>query len=363
MSKQQPTVQTTQNTTNSVAPFITDAQLGLQSYGQGILGSALNSSPNYYVAGLNEDQLSGQDLLRRQAQSAFQTARPTVPSTYGYTPQGYAATGTGGVATYNPTGTGAPALVDAAGIQEQMNPYTSSVIDTTLDEMRKGYAENSADIGARAAASGAYGGSGEAIQRSQLQKNYGDSLASTVAQLQSAGYDKAASLAGTNAQMRNANALSNAGIMNASAQFNAGARNTDAQFNAGALNTAAQYGAGAANTAGQYGASQSLQGAQLQNTFLNDEQTRRMAMINAILNTGNSNQTQLQNILNVPTGALTTYKGLVPSQVSTTSNTVGTQPNTAPSTLQTILGLGGTLLGANVGGSTLGGKLLGSVFG
>lgn len=408
MSKQPSTVQTTQNTTQQVPAYVSDAQQALLGYGTGMLGNFLGQTPNFRVAGQNADQQQAYSLYRQVGQDAFTASPISVPSA-GYTPQlvgqatGYTAQTAGMPAEYNPriagdaavygaTGTNGPALVDGASIGAMMNPFVNNVVDPMISRLRRERDTNSAGIGARAAAAGGFGGSGEAIQRSLNDRALNDQVASTAGQLMSQAYGQAAQLAGQNAQMRNADAQFNASATNASnaanaaatnamAQFNAGAINRSAQdnqaarnnfalANAGMLNTAAQTNAAAqnqfalanannANSAGQFNASLGLQSAQMQDALRTSEQNRRLAAVLQILNSGNAQQTQLQNILNAPLGALAAYQSIVPNQIPVTSNTVGTQPNTAPSLGQQLLGAGLTIGGMAIPG---GGSLLGSLF-
>ena len=76
-----------------------------------------------------------------------------------------------------------------------MNPYLDSVGRTTLDNMRREYLNADAMNAAKYAAQGGTGGSGAAIARGQAARGYNENVASTIEQLQSAGYDRATALA------------------------------------------------------------------------------------------------------------------------------------------------------------------------
>lgn len=341
MSKQPSTVQTTQNSSTQVAPFVQDAQQALLSSGGNILGGFMGSAPNYAVAGLNADQTMGYDLTRSMAQDAFtggggnagaalalgrafngqqylaQNPDVAASATYGSNPlqhyvdygaaegrtapapastttstplldfrqnqgiwqapstavaatttpaaaQGYTAQG------YNPatyqaqgydaakatTSTFDPALATAAQVDGQqiralLNPYQQDVVDTTNATLRRNYNATAANMGAKAAAAGAFGGSRQAIQSAQLDRSFGEQVATNTAKLMADGYDKATATAMANAQMRQQVELANQGAKNTAGQFNAAANNSTSQFNAGAQNTASQFTAGAMNTAGQ----------------------------------------------------------------------------------------------------------------
>ena len=469
-----PTVQTSSQSTQQVPQYVTDAQNALQGYGQSQLSPFLSSSPNYAVAGLNADQLTGFDLTRQLGQDAFSNSRPTnTASSYtptmvgpanGYTAQGYSAqnyaptyagngqgyafAGSGGAATYDPRIAGNSQSYDAtmgtaartggSDFKEFMNPYIQAVIDPAVANLRRQHDDTSAQIGAQAAAASSFGGSGEAIRQAQNDRAAGDQTATMVSQLMNNGYTAAQAIAQANTQLAqqsglanqsaqntasqyNANAAdtmarSNAALINQAAQFNAGniqadrqynssaanqaaqfganANNTMAQFNAGASNTAGQFNTGANNTAAQFGANANntaaqflasaqnandlfnagaqntagyqnaglgLQNAQFQNSMLNDEQQRRMAAIQAILGIGGTQQNLLQSILGVPGQSLAQLQGITPTTVPVNTSTVGTQPNTAPSLGQTLLG-GALSIGGKFAGSSAGSALLGGLF-
>lgn len=170
--------------------WYTAQQQGLINTGNGMLGNFLRN-PNYSVAGNNPDQ-----------ETAFDMARHTMINTYD-TP-GLNATGRG--------------QVTGAGIQGMMNPFLQGVIDPTVQNMRKGYETNRAEIGARAAASGGFGGSREAVQGAALDRNFGDQLAQTVSTLMAQGYDKASALALANAQNGLSEVTTNNNLLNSRQQ-------------------------------------------------------------------------------------------------------------------------------------------------
>lgn len=374
MSKQPSTVQTTQNTTQTLPQYVTDAQQGLLGTGQNLYDDFYNATPNYRVAGFNADQTAGFDLTRQAAQNAF-TNNPSLPSWYGQsTPTMPTAAYTYGAMSsapnfYNGASMNA-AQVGGADIQGLMNPFTQSVIDPTLAQMRQGHDATSAQIGAQSAAAGSFGGSREALRQGQNDRALGEQTALTTAQLNSQAYQQAAALAQANAQMRQSADQFNASSQNTANQSNVNSANTANQFNASANNSANQFNSTQQNARDQFiaslglqGRSQDLQAAQLQNTFANDAYQRQMAAVAAMLGIGTTEQNQLQNILNVPTSSLAAYAGMVPSQVPVNSNSVGTAPNTAPGLGQQLLGGGLSLLGLKTAdGGSIGGALLGRMF-
>ena len=161
------------------------------------------------------------------------------------------------------------------------------------------------------------------------------------------------------ANANNTMAQFNAGASNTAGQFNTGANNNALQFGANANNTAAQFlaaaqnsndlfNAGASNTAGQFGANLALQRAQLEDALSSSDQTRKMQAIQALLGIGNAQQTMQQGYLNQPLQYLQALAATTPQQYS--SSSVGTQPNTAQSPLQTLIGVGTTLASAGLKG-------------
>lgn len=425
MSKPPSTVQTTQNSTQSVPQYVSDAQQALMGYGSNQLAPFLSSNPNYAVAGTNTDQQTGYDLTRQFAQGAF-TNSPSLPSWYGSNggsgmapgANTYGAAQTGSAINYSPSIAGNAATYDpriagnaqnytAANTQaarlggsdytEFMNPYIQGVIDPAVNNLRRQSDTSAAQIAAQGAAAGSRGGSAEALRQGQNTRALGEQTSQMVSQLMSAGFDKATAAAMSNAQMQQQANLSNQAAQNAAGQFNAGANNSMAQYNSGAINQAAQFNAGAANSMAQYnsgainqaardnvnalnnsaqfnagvmnqagqfnatsqnsrdqflaslglqGRAQDLTASQLQNSMMNDEQTRRYQAIQAIIAMGNSQQTQLQKILDAPNSALAKLQGLTPGTVPVNTASTGTAPNTQKSLFEQLLGAGISLGGA-----------------
>lgn len=426
MGKTSPTVQTTSNSTQTVPAYASEAQQNLLGAGYGMLGGYLGLQPNQRVAGVNADQSQAYDLARQVAQGAFQTQAPSLTpatSTYtpqGYTPQGYAMTptqakgydATGYAATgydavgYDPR-MGTAQQIDGQGIRDLLSPYTQDVVDVTNANLRRQYGQTAAGLGAQAAAAGSFGGSRAALQAAQLDRSFGEQVASNTASQMASGWDKAAQLASTNTSLRQQTELANQSAANTAAQFLASAKNSAAQFGAGATNTANQFSAGAQNTANQFGAgayntaqaadaanataasrygadtantaAQFLANAQntagqfntnfnaqqiqqiatLRDALTGNDYNRKMQAVALLRQIGGDQQQLLQNILNVPTQALAQYASIVPSNYGGTTNTVGTAPNPNPDLgtqlLGGALGIGGRLISNPASIAALGG--------
>ena len=358
-----------------VPAYASAAQQNLLDEGNNVLSPWL-SQQAYTSAPINSDQTGAYDLTRLLATNAFSqpvptldpaqssyqanTYQPSQVSSSGYTPTSYTPT------SYNPTMASA-AQVDGASIHALLNPYTQDVVDTTNATIQRNANQQQAALGAKMAAAGAFGGSRQAIQSGQLARATGDQIASTTAQLMAAGYDKATATALANAQMRQQVELANQAAQNTAGQFNAGAQNTAGQFNAGAANTASQFNQGAQNSASSQnaqannasyaanaaaqnqaaqfgvtqGASSVLQRANLQESLNSGNFNRQLEALQALLGIGNAQQTTVQNNLNTPLSYLQLLSQITPTNYGGT--TTSTQPNTAPSPLQTLLGAGTTL--------------------
>lgn len=81
---------------------------------------------------------------------------------------------------------------DFGGVADQyMNPYTSEVIDTTMADINRMTEGQNAALRGRAAASGAYGGSGVAVGQALNNEAAQREMARTGAQLRYQGYNDA----------------------------------------------------------------------------------------------------------------------------------------------------------------------------
>lgn len=163
--------------------YINQAQKIGYGLGAGMTLPFASQMPKHTVAGMTEDQLMGGNLARRSAMQAFNTDYSGRIMDAG---GGYDA-----------------AQITGDGIKSLLNPYLQSVGKGTLAEMRREKMANDAEIGARNASSVAFGGSGPAIERGQLNRAHGESVGRTIQSLLSGGWDRASNLAAQNAQMKN----------------------------------------------------------------------------------------------------------------------------------------------------------------
>jgi hypothetical protein len=171
------------------------------------------------------------------------------------------------------------------------------------------------------------GGSGEAIARGQLERGFGENVASTVGALMAAGYDKATAVALANAQM---------------------------QQQTGLANQAAE------NTMRTTGADYGLKSGQVNDQFRTSQQARELAAQLAIMQGGGQQQAFGQRALDVPWTMLERLLALTPRQMNSQTISQKESPDNSASPLQSLLGFGTSILGAKTaGGGSIAASLLG----
>jgi len=437
-------------TQQSLPGYAQHAQQNLLNAGGQMTGGFLGN-PAFSVAGLNPDQTQAFDLARDMAQRASEArigdptpiANADHPSIGSPSQASFAGLPEARVANYNSAGPASQAAFHSAGpaaqaawreaqmqqlrggdYKEFLNPYTTEVVNTTLDQMRREKDETSAQIGARAAAAGSFGGSREAVQRSQLDRSFGEQVASTTANLMAQGYDKATATAMANVQLRQQTELANQSEFGNTSRFNVGQTNQQNQFNAGQQNQVGMFNTGQTNERDQFsnnlqnqigmfnvgqtndfartnqaqqnalsqfnsGQANSLAAQQAQlnaaasqfnagsantinaanaNRQMQERtllQTQQQQALQNLLGIGGQQQQQMQAGLDVPWTALQRLMGITPGQYGSTE--VKTVPDNSPSQGQRALGgaLAGAALGTKAlpGWGTAAGGLLGGVGG
>lgn len=330
---------TTQQTATNYPQWTQDALKGLVG-----AGTAMNSPflqvPRYQTAGMNPDQMKAMDLARQTAQSVYQGGQTAIK----------------GDTTAQPAQLGGPAMASAASATAQqvdpnaiagnMNPFIDAVIDPALKQAARSRDENQASIGQRAAASGSFGGSREAIERGQADRAYQEGTASMVAQLMAQGWDQASALAQANAQMRQQTALSNAGMQQQTNMANQSASNTYGLTQGGYDQQAAMYNAGIP-----------MERARMEDALRTSDMARQQSAMQGLLGMGNQQQLFAQSVLDTPWTALSRYASLVPQVYNSSGTATSTQPDNSPGFLQSLLGAGLTV---GTAGTTGGGSLLGN---
>lgn len=94
--------------------------------------------------------------------------------------------------------------IDMNDIQAFANPYAEGVLDTGMRRLDEAYNASQNDIGARAAAAGAFGGSREAVQRNMLDEDRMNAASDMASQIAYDSYGIGAQLAGQNAAAQTA---------------------------------------------------------------------------------------------------------------------------------------------------------------
>ncbi|HEX2725568.1 MAG TPA: hypothetical protein VHN20_07090 [Beijerinckiaceae bacterium] len=264
----------TQTTTQvqSVPPYVQQAQETLLNYGSALARPFVSrpAAPNQ-VAPLSRDQQTAFSMARDVARIAGRQG-PTLTRT----PQAVAA------------------QLTARDIAAFSNPYEDQVVQTTLGDMQRQHGENLTAARARMAAGGAFGGSRQAIMESQMERNFDDTAARTVADLRRQGFDTAANLGMGNVQLRQQAAMLNPAL--------------------------------------------TLQAAALRNNLANDQQTRRLQAAMNLSGMGGLQQNLAQRQIDVPWTVLERMRSITPGATGGTTTT--TQPLNQPSPLQTALSLG-----------------------
>lgn len=171
---------------------------------------------------------------------------------------------TGTASTYDPTMIDRSKIanvdagsVDAAAIQQFMDPYTGQVIDASMADLEKARLQAQNANNAKAISAGAYGnGARRFLQAAATDGEYDANAARTVAGLRSAGFNTALGAAQTEAARRLAAQQSNQGVDLSVNTTNAGAANNAGQFNAGQQQAMTGLNLGFQNQAGQFNAGQ-----------------------------------------------------------------------------------------------------------
>jgi hypothetical protein len=249
------------------------------------------------VAPFNQDQETAFGQIRGAV------GQPVDPSVYTFTPAQAASM--------------QAAQLDPNAYKPFLNPYTQEVVDRTTANMQRTLGDNLNSIRARAAAGNSFADTGaraafrEARAIDDSQRTIGD----VTAQLMAQGYDKATAQAMANTQLQQQANAANAGYQQQANLYNAQGTNETARANVD-----------------------------------NVEYARNVSRqrIQDLLGIGNAEQALAQQGYNRPLQVAQVLGGLIPQDRSLT--TTKTVPSNSPGTLQTILGLAGTVGGAYLGG-------------
>lgn len=257
-----------------------------------------------------------------------------------------------------------------ADLRAYENPYTQSVIDTTLSTLSRQNDILQNQANAKAAAAGAFGGSRQAVMNAENNRNYLDQAATTTAQLNNQKFAQAQA-----AIAADQNRALQAGIANQGMDWNTANANAGYEWGATALNANQAMQAALANqSAGLQGAGQQLTAAQLLAALGGQGQQYALNDANALLGIGGTQQAYNQSNLDLAYNDFLAQRDYLSRQLAARNNYLnpgmsmgGTSTTTAPgpSWLQTgigsLAGLGGAysmLTGNPIFGT---GGLLGSL--
>lgn len=182
-----------------------------------------------------------------------------------------------------------------ANLSAYENPYTQSVIDTTLNTLSRQNDVLQNQANARAAAAGAFGGSRQAVMNAENNRNYLDQAATTTAQLNNQKFSQAqAAIAADQNRKLQADAA------NQGADWNTASTNAGYDWNATQLNANQAMQAALANqSAAMQGTGQQLTAAQLLASLGGQGQQYSRNDINALLGIGGTQQAYNQSNLDL----------------------------------------------------------------
>lgn len=223
----------------------------------------------------------------RGARAVMNYQPERVGTTFGYTPQEVAAQSAVG------------------GIDQYMNPYTQGVIDTSLADMERQRLMQQQQIGAQAAAAGAFGGSRQGLVEAETNRGFAEQGGMLAAQLRNQGFQTAlgasqqdvarqlqAALANQAANARAAEFAQATGLQAQGMNQQAGLQGAQVRLSgAGTLGNLGSTQFNMANTLQQQQAQQGLIQQQMRQQQLNDAQQQFYGYANsplAYLNTMNT---------------------------------------------------------------------------
>ncbi len=120
---------------------------------------------------------------------------------------------------YNPTASNVTAdRLSNANLSAYANPYQNQVIDNTLNDLNKARQMQMNQVGANASASGAFGGSRQALREAETNTGYFDQAARAAANLRLQGFRDVQNMAQTDINNKLASDISNQGFNLAGSQ-------------------------------------------------------------------------------------------------------------------------------------------------
>lgn len=170
----------TQNVTTSIDPQVKQAYLANLNFADTVASRPYEQYSGPRIAGFTPEQQQAFSQIQGM-QGQFQPALTQAQQA------------TQGVAGMNPNQINAGSFL-TGNIGAYQNPYTSQVIDQTMQDLNRQRAIDKQGLNAQAIRSGAFGGTRQAIAEQELNRNYNDQFARTAANLRNQGFDTAANL-------------------------------------------------------------------------------------------------------------------------------------------------------------------------
>jgi hypothetical protein len=225
-------------------------------------------------------------------------------------------------ATMGSTATAA-APTGLGDISQYMNPYTQSVTDTTLADLDRARQAAITQGQGSATLAGAYGGSRHGVADSLTNQDYLNTAASTLANLNSQGFDTAAGLLQNDQNRTTSNNQFNASAQNATGMFNAG--------NQQATNLANQstglQGLLANQSAGLTANGQNIQAGGLLDTLGNSQSANFLNSTNALNAYGTQEQQTQQSALSAAYQEFMRQQGYDPQMQQLINQALGLVPS------------------------------------
>ncbi len=197
-------------TVEKLPAWVTQAAQSNLSLANSLTAPFLENTPDYMVAPFNEDQLNSFDIARNFAGGQSQITADDLGRSHYQTIANrgpYTLSQVGGVPTVNVTPNGggqgtsvAPVAQIAAqkftdaNINDYMNPYTQSVVDSSMNDLRDEYSRSQALSDLQQAAGGAFGGGRHGIRDAQVTDDYLRNVSRTSSGLRNQAFNTAAGL-------------------------------------------------------------------------------------------------------------------------------------------------------------------------
>ena len=193
---------------------------------------SLYSDPNLGSGGVPPQQplpsVTGPQPMTGPAPAVISDPVQRAPNVFSSASQGLntAMAGARNEMMYNPTASNVTAdRLSNANLSAYANPYQNQVIDNTLNDLNKARQMQMNQVGANASASGAFGGSRQALREAETNTGYFDQAARTAANLRLQGFRDVQNMAQTDINNKLAADISNQGFNLAGSQQRLGAGN------------------------------------------------------------------------------------------------------------------------------------------